>query len=181
MSRGGKVIHGSARRGEVTRTYRAWSSMLARCYIPSATGYDQYGAAGVTVCDRWRNSFQNFLADMGEVPPGMSLERKENSKGYERGNCEWATRQKQNENRGSVRWIEADGIKLTATGWAKRLGIDKRSMYERLDKWPLRQALGLEPRPPQVRVPPPITEEARRKMSEAAIARVARNGGRVIG
>lgn len=170
------VKHGYSRRGERTRTYNIWAGMIARCHIPSATGYDRYGALGITVCDRWRYSFLNFLDDMGEAPEGMSIDRERGAEGYYSGNCRWATRQTQNENRSSVIWLELDGVRLTAAGWAKRLGIDKRSLYERLEKWPLRQALGAEPRPPQIRKPPVITDEARRKMSEAAKARCLRQG-----
>lgn len=173
------VKHGCATPGKKTRTYKIWNGMVARCNTPSATGYEQYGGAGIKVCGRWME-FSNFLADMGEAPDGMSIDREESTGNYEPGNCRWATRQTQNENRKSVRWIEADGVRLTATAWAKRLGLNKASFYERLEKWPLRQALGLEPRPPQVRIPPAITDDVRAKMRAAAKARVARNGGKVV-
>jgi hypothetical protein len=132
--------HGEAKRTNRTRTYKAWGSMVARCTIKSATGYDRYGGAGVTVCDRWK-AFENFLADMGECPAGMSIERMDNSKGYEPANCKWATRTEQNNNRRSVRFIEFNGEVMTATQWAKKLGISKATMYERLAKWPLDKAL----------------------------------------
>lgn len=173
------VKHGCAIPGKKTRTYKIWSGMLARCRTPSATGYERYGGLGIEVCERWLD-FANFLEDMGEAPEGMSIDREDGAGNYEPSNCRWATRQVQNENRKSVRWIEADGVRLTAAAWAKRLGLNKTSFYERLDNWPLRQALGLEPRPPQVRVPPVITEESREKMRVAAKARVARNGGKAI-
>lgn len=174
-----QVKHGCATPGKQTRTYKIWGGMRARCNIPSAAGYERYGGIGIKVCERW-DDFSNFLADMGEAPEGMSIDRENSAGDYEPGNCRWATRQTQNENRKSVRWYELDGVRLTAAGWSKRLGINKSSMYERLEKWPLRQALGAEPRPPQVHVPPKITPEIRKKMSDAAKARCARNGGRVI-
>jgi hypothetical protein len=144
--------------------------MLARCYTKSATGFDRYGARGVTVCDRWRQSFEAFLTDMGEAPDGMSLERTKNEEGYAPENCIWATRQRQNENRRSVEWIEFGGERLTKAGWARRLGISKATLYERLEKWPLGQALGFEARPPQDRSQPrgPMSEAGRRNISEAA-------------
>lgn len=132
--------HGSAKRDKVTRTYKIWSGMIARCTIESASGYQQYGGAGITVCDRWKE-FGSFLADMGECPAGMSIDRLENDKGYEPGNCRWATRTEQNINRKSVRLIEFNGESLTATQWARKLGISKATMYERLAKWPLEKAL----------------------------------------
>lgn len=88
-----------------SRTYLCWQEMKKRCLLPTHTRYPEYGARGVTVCDRWRDSFEDFLADMGECQPELTLERKENSKGYEPGNCEWATRETQAQNRD---WNKAD-------------------------------------------------------------------------
>lgn len=144
------VKHGCAIPGQKTRTYKIWNGMMARCYVESATGFERYGGKGIKVCERWHD-FANFLSDMGEAPEGHSIDRRNSKLGYAPDNCKWSTRQEQNENRSSVRWLEADGVRLTAAGWAKRLGLSKATFYERLDKWPLRQALGLEPRPPQVR------------------------------
>lgn len=132
--------HGSAKREKTTRTYKVWGGMVARCTIKSASGYEQYGGAGVTVCDRWK-TFENFLSDMGECPAGMSIERMDNAKGYEPGNCKWASRTEQNNNRRSVRLIEFRGETLSAAQWAKKLGVSKATMYERLEKWPLERAL----------------------------------------
>jgi len=171
--RGAKVKHGCSIKGKKTRTYKIWNGMVARCHVESATGYERYGGQGIKVCERWRD-FSNFLADMGEAPEGMSIDRKDSSGDYEPSNCRWATRQTQNENRSSVRWIEVDGISMTAAAWAKKLGLSKSSFYERLEKWPLRQALGLEPRPPQVRIPPVISVEGRKRIGEANKRRSAR-------
>jgi hypothetical protein len=114
--------------------------MLARCGIESATGFDRYGAAGITVCERWRE-FDAFYADMGEPPTGHSIDRIKSEKGYEPGNCRWATTQVQNENRKSVRWIEFEGKRMNVTQWARHLGISKATLLEALDKYPLNVAL----------------------------------------
>lgn len=76
--------------GRPTRTYNAWVSMRQRCYNPRNPDYPNYVGSGIKVCDRWY-SVDNFFEDMGICPDGWTLERKDNSKDYEPGNCKWAT------------------------------------------------------------------------------------------
>jgi hypothetical protein len=90
--------HGYAKRGKKCATYQCWCDMKKRCQNPAATGYENYGGRGIKVCERWQ-SFENFLVDMGECPPGMMLERQHNDKGYYKDNCTWATRKEQNRNK----------------------------------------------------------------------------------
>ncbi len=78
--------------------YGAWAGMVNRCHNPKNTSYGRYGAKGVTVCDRWRKSFADFLADMGERPEGMTLDRKNPLGPYEPDNCRWATKVQQRAN-----------------------------------------------------------------------------------
>lgn len=75
----------------MTRTYRKWDSMIGRCCRASHPSFKYYGGAGVKVCERWLDSFEAFLVDMGEAPPGMWLDRRDGTKGYEPGNCRWVT------------------------------------------------------------------------------------------
>jgi hypothetical protein len=82
--------HGQARRGKVTRAYIRWLSMLQRCFNPNNKCYCYYGARDVTVCIRWL-TFENFYADVGDPPPGLSLDRINVNGDYEPGNCRWAT------------------------------------------------------------------------------------------
>lgn len=79
-------------------TYGTWYSMKARCYNPKSISFKWYGQRGVTVCDRWRDSFSNFLEDMGERPEGKTLDRIDFNKGYSKENCRWATPQEQRTN-----------------------------------------------------------------------------------
>jgi hypothetical protein len=73
--------------------YKVWKGMISRCELPSATGYENYGGRGIAVCDRWRHSFENFIADMGRRPsPRHQIDRYPNNDGhYEPSNCRWAT------------------------------------------------------------------------------------------
>lgn len=82
-----------------TGTYRSWDAMIQRCTNKKNNRYEIYGAIGVTVCDRWKLSFANFLADMGEKPSGLTIDRKNPYGNYEPGNCRWATYKEQANNR----------------------------------------------------------------------------------
>ncbi len=94
-ARAAKITHGLRHSG----TYESWVGMRARCGRANHRDYYLYGARGVTVCERWLESFQNFLTDMGERPAGMSIDRIENDGNYEPGNCRWATPKQQAANR----------------------------------------------------------------------------------
>lgn len=90
--------HGETRPG--TSEFGIWKTMIQRCENPAVEGYRNYGARGIKVCERWRNSYQAFLADMGRRPSRRhSIDRIENDGNYEPGNCRWATRFLQNTNR----------------------------------------------------------------------------------
>jgi len=79
--------------------YYSWSGMKSRCYCTSYASYFSYGGSGITVCDRWRNSFENFMNDMGPRPENHSIDRLDNNKGYYPENCRWATSTQQNRNK----------------------------------------------------------------------------------
>lgn len=81
-----------------TPTYKTWISMKARCFNPQDTGYHRYGARGITVCERWL-VFEHFLADMGERPSGLTIDRISNDGNYEPDNCRWTTMKVQSNNR----------------------------------------------------------------------------------
>lgn len=78
--------------------WQSWAAMKDRCLRPSHTSYQYYGAVGVTICARWLDSFDHFLSDMGNRPRGLTLDRINNDRGYEPGNCRWATTTQQSRN-----------------------------------------------------------------------------------
>jgi hypothetical protein len=82
-----------------TPPYKRYTQMIARCHNPNHSRYNDYGGRGITVCDRWRQSFANFIADMGLPPPGLSLDRIDNDGPYCKDNCRWATPSQQMLNR----------------------------------------------------------------------------------
>jgi hypothetical protein len=116
-----------------TQLYAIWKAMKGRCYIASNTSYDRYGARGVRVCDRWRNSFEAFLQDIGEPPvPDMSLERINNSGDYEPGNVRWATRIEQGANKRNNLHIDYSGKRQTVAQWARERGIKYSTLRQRV-------------------------------------------------
>lgn len=136
------TTHGHSAPGRVTRTWNAWGSMIARCTNPKKEKYRIYGARGITVCERWRD-FANFLADMGECPPGLTLERKDVNGNYEPGNCEWASLKTQGRNRRNNRVIELAGLTATMAEWADISGIGESTISARIDMygWSERDAI----------------------------------------
>lgn len=127
--------HGHARTGTGTpsRTWEAWRSMRKRCYLPTARGYAEYGGRGIIVCERW-SSFDNFLADMGECPAGLSLDRINNNGNYEIGNCRWSTWKEQASNRRTTRRYELKGSILTVSELVELSGINRNTLKSRLRK-----------------------------------------------
>lgn len=138
----GKPKHGHTTGRKFSPTYASWAAMLTRCRNPKSTRYSRYGGRGITVCERWL-VFENFLADLGERPDGMTLDRIDGDKGYELANCRWATVRQQNMNKECNPHFEFDGKRLTIRGWAEELGLDRTTLQKRIYKlgWPLERAL----------------------------------------
>ena len=113
--------------------------MLDRCYSPKAKSYPFYGAKGIKVCERW-HVFENFIADVGERPPGHTLDRKESTKDYSPDNCRWATQAVQD--RHKFKMITFQGETLSLRDWAQRLGVSRVTLGFRLKRgWSLDRTL----------------------------------------
>lgn len=123
MSRGGQNrTHGMSR----TREYLIWAAMKRRCTSPRATDYARYGGRGITVCESWM-SFDGFFADMGFRPSDQhTLERIDNESGYEPGNCRWATKIEQANNKRTSRLVEYRGECMTVANAARAGGAEVR-------------------------------------------------------
>ena len=141
-----------------SRTYTIWRTMKARCLNPKCKDFKNYGARGITVVDRWVKSFENFLEDMGEAPLGLTIERKENSLGYCKENCKWATPLEQTLNRRSVELIEFNGQSMCFSHWDRELGVRRGHVQYRYRKcgWSIKRIVEsrteIRRRPPRVRV-----------------------------
>lgn len=107
-----------------TRVHRIWKAMRNRCNNPNTPRHKDYGAIGITVCPRW-DQFENFYSDMGEPPPKHSIDRIDNSKGYNPSNCRWATTEDQNMNRRNSVCI--DGVPLVY--WSLLMGVPYTSAH----------------------------------------------------
>jgi len=110
--------------------YNVWYLMLRRCQNPKDKRWEQYGGRGIKVCDRWL-VFSNFLADMGERPAGMTLDRKDNDEDYSPNNCRWATWVEQNNNRTVNRLLTINGETKTVAQWVPLLGMKYTTLYKR--------------------------------------------------
>jgi hypothetical protein len=138
--------------------YHNWGAMRYRCKNDNNSGYKDYGGRGIKVCQRW-NTFLNFKEDMYEKylehvkkygKKNTSIDRINNSKGYFKENCKWATRKEQNGNTRRSVFIEFNGLKMTMSEWARKIGVDRATLLYRIFKknWPLDKALkkGTDPR-----------------------------------
>lgn len=130
-----------------TRVYHSWCAMIDRCENENNERYKDYGGRGVVVCERWRSSFEDFYSDMGDPPPGCSIERIENDKGYEPGNCRWATAKEQGHNKRNNVYAELGGRRRLVRDWAADIGITYSTLVWRIQAWGVERALTtVEPR-----------------------------------
>jgi len=126
-----------------TPEYTAWIDMCYRCSDADGnTDYHLYGGRGIKVCDRWRRSFLDFLADMGPRPPKHTIDRIDNNGNYEPGNCRWATTHQQARNRRDNSRYTYQGRTLCLVEWAESTGIHPQTLARRLWRgWPFDKAI----------------------------------------
>lgn len=125
-----------------TSEYNIYMGMIQRCTNINASGYEYYGGRGIRVCQRWLDSFETFVIDMGMRPLGCSLDRIDVDKNYEPSNCRWATNAQQARNTTRNVFYELFGEKLCALDWAERYGIHVSTIGARLSRgWSLEMAI----------------------------------------
>ncbi len=143
----GTKTHGGSRSAE----YQIWVSMIRRCHDKKNCNYRLYGARGITVCERWRESFQAFMDDMGKRPEGvypsgrsrLSIDRFPNNDGdYEPGNCRWAVGLQQGNNKRTNVFLSFDGKNLTLMEWSRVLKMAHPTLRARIRSgWSVERAL----------------------------------------
>ncbi len=124
-----------------TPTYFVWRNMRRRVSNPKDASYKHYGERGITVCPQWMASYDQFVADMGECPEGLSLDRTDNDLGYSPENCRWVTMKEQLNNQRRNRKLTLEGKTQNLAQWADELGLATDTLHHRLLRMPSERAL----------------------------------------
>lgn len=150
-SANGKALAGPRQKHKAT--YSKWAGIIKRCFREYDANYARYGAAGISVCQRWR-SFAAFIEDMGDAPPGHSIDRMDYNGHYSCGkcfeclrngwpsNCRWATNVQQQRNRSTNRVLTFNGVSRCVAEWADEIGMSRATLFDRLNSgWSVDRAL----------------------------------------
>ena len=122
-------------------TYRIWGGAVQRCTNPRNSAFKYYGGRGIRICERWMK-FENFVADMGERPVGMTLDRIDSDGHYEPGNCRWVSRKGQQRNRRDTRRFTHGGVTRSLKDWAEITGLSPDTIFHRIKRgWPAESVL----------------------------------------
>lgn len=132
------TTHGKSK----SKEFKIWQGAISRCELKLATGYNRYGGAGIDVCPEWRESFETFLFDMGPAPTQEhSLDRIDNTKGYSKENCRWATRKQQVYNSKKVRLITIGGVTANMSDWGRASKVNS-TVGDRIKRgWSVERAI----------------------------------------
>lgn len=123
-----RTTHGATTNDATTSTYTIWLGMKGRCSNPNSPLWKHYGGRGITVCGRWM-IFENFLADMGERPDGLSIERTDNNAGYSPENCVWADRASQSVNKRTTKFVMMQTGLMPFAVACEKYGVRYQSMW----------------------------------------------------
>jgi hypothetical protein len=135
--RGKTIIHGKSR----SKIYWRWENMIKRCNNSESTHYKNYGGRGIKVCKRWLK-FENFYNDMGDIPHGLTLDRRDNDGNYELSNCRWATKSEQDNNRRTNVYIKYKGVTKTLKEWSDYFNLNYYTLRSRVaSKWSIERIL----------------------------------------
>lgn len=113
------------------RMYQSYQDMKSRCGNANCKNYPNYGGRGIKVCDRWIASYEAFVADMGDMPDGMTLDRINVDGDYTPGNCRWADRAEQRRNQRDCIHLTHDGKTMTAEEWSREIGLNAETIRRR--------------------------------------------------
>lgn len=133
-----RMIHGQYD----TKLYGVWEAIIQRTTNPKDKNFHHYGGRGIGICERWRH-FVNFFEDMGGGwREGLTIDRRENSKGYCKENCHWITQSEQLLNTRRTRRLTINGVTMAAKSWSRKTGIDYATLLRRLNQgWPHEEAV----------------------------------------
>jgi hypothetical protein len=135
------TTHGKSK----TQIYSRWAGIIARCYDEAQISYPRYGGRGIKVCDRWRKSFENFYADMGDVPIGRQIDRIDNNGDYSPENCRWVSVIDNARNRRTTKMLTYEGRTAPLAVWAEEIGIPLTRLSRRIrEGWSPEEALRKE-------------------------------------
>jgi len=134
--------HGHAKKGKKSKTYATWEHMVQRCNNPNHKRYKDYGGRGIKICKRWLK-FENFLEDMKECPPKLSLDRINNNLGYYKENCRWTTSKENNRNKRNNIYLTFNNKTKLLIQFAEEYSTPHDTLYHRIYtcKWSIERAL----------------------------------------
>lgn len=138
-----------------TSEYYSWNAMKNRCLNKNAPNYHNYGGRGITVCDRWKDSFENFYTDMGSKPKkGYSIDRIDNNGNYEPNNCKWSSQKEQTNNQRTNKLLTYKNKIQTLSQWCEELNLNRDTVIERLNKykWTIEKVLETKTNPKKLKL-----------------------------
>lgn len=139
------TIHGGTKRENKSRLFVVWCNMKSRCFNEKATGYGYCGARGISVCRKWRESYEVFRKWSLEngYSEDLQIDRIDNERNYKPANCRWITSQKQNNNRRNNRLLTYQGETKTVAEWARKVEIKRGTLSARINRsnWSVKKAL----------------------------------------